>query len=273
MAELREISLGVSEVAELLHVQPQTVTRRLRGGELERAETIGPGPASVRLVPAETWLRVEDASALLGVSPATVRSNITRGRLTGRREKSGRWRVLLRSVLEDSRCDPAALEVFTGERVADDEEQSPNRPRRPSSLHRSVFLRLTEEEAELLERARDRHGTIRAAVVVGLQAIDLDDLDDTDELRAEHALYREQTERLRAAHRGLRDRAEGRLVDELYCQVCESWVPVEECSAAEIDEKGTLEVFHEIHGHRSGSRFRSDSGLARRGPITHAAEL
>ena len=269
MAEIRPVEIPIAAAAELLHVQPATIQRRLRERELERAETIGPGPALVRLVPAETYLRVEDASALLGVAPATVRSNITRGRLTGRREKSGRWRVLLRSVLEDSRCDPAALEVFTGERPASDEAGRPERASRPSpALHRGVFVRLSPEESELLERCVDRHGTQRAALVYGLQAIDREDVDvDQDELRAEHGLYREQASRAQAAHRALRERAEGRLVDELYCHVCEEWVPVEDCAAVAIDEDGTLEVFHEKHGHRSGARFRSNTGLARRGVI------
>lgn len=267
MPELRPVELSQEEAARLLHVQRQTIQRRARAGELRTVKPAGPGPPAVRLSPAEDWIRIEDASALLSVSPSTIRSNIARGRLAGRREENGRWRVLLRSVLEDSRCDPAAVELFGGERVAGSQADPQPAPRRQSaSLHRTVFLRLTAEEAEVLERCRDRHGTIRAAVVFGLQAIDRDDLDvDAAELRTERDLYQEQAERARAAHRGLQARTEGRVVDELYCHVCEDYVPVEECAATELED-GRLEIYHEKHGHRSGARFRSDTGLARRAP-------
>lgn len=268
MAELRQIEIPVAEVARLLHVQPQTVQRRLRSKELAAAPTIGQGPALVRLTPAETWIRVEDASAVLGVSPTTIRSNITRGRLTGRREENGRWRVLLRSVLEDPRCDPAAVEAFGGE-PAPSTTEIHTEPR-PHSLHRQLNLRLSEEELELLDRGRDRFGTIRAAVVAGLEAIDRDDLDvDHAELRTERDVYREQAERLRVAHAGLRDRADGHLVEELHCHVCEQWVPVDDCEAVELPEGG-YEIFHGKHGHVSGKRFRSNTGLARRGELSLA---
>jgi hypothetical protein len=268
MPELRVIDLSVNDAARLLHVQPQTVQRRLRSGELPRVETIGGQPPRVRLAPAEAWIRVEDASALLGVSPATIRSNIARGRLAGRREEHGRWRVLLRSVLEDPRCRPEAVEMFGGEGAP---PPSPGvRPSRTGKrlLHRQLNVRLSEEEAELLDRARDRHGTFRAAIVVSLMAADEDGAAvDHAELAAEHVLYREQLERLRVAHRGLRARAEGNLVEELHCHVCGVWVPVEECDAVELPGGG-YEIFHEKHGHVSGSRFRTDTGLARRAAIS-----
>jgi hypothetical protein len=263
MPEIRSIEIPVAEVAALLHVQPQTVQRRLRAGELDRATTVD-GRTMVRLVPGEDWLRVEDASALLRVSPATIRSNVSRGRLSGQRGRNERWRVLLRSVLEDPRCDPAAVEVFGGEPAPVPSEFETN-SRRPHSLHRQLNVRLTEEEAELLERCRERHGTIRQAVVRGLEASDREEPTDGEhaELVAERDLYQEQTERLRSAHRGLATRVH----DELYCQECDQWVP-----EAEWDEKetagGHVEVFHKKHGHRSGTRFRSTTGLARRTRIT-----
>jgi hypothetical protein len=267
MPETRSISLTVDEAARLLHVQPQTIRRRLRSGELEQAERIGEGGPAVRLVPAETWIRVEDASALLGVSPATVRSNISRGRLDGRREANGRWRVLLRSVLEDSRCKPEAIEILSGEQREELEINSNSR--RPHSLRRAVYLRLSPEEADLLERGRDRHGTQRAAVVRGLLAIDRDDLepDDGQELRAERDLFEEQLGRVRSAHRGLQERASSRMVDELYCHVCEGFVSIEDTEQLERED-GKVEIFHRKHGHRSGGRFRSDTVIARRAPIT-----
>lgn len=273
MPELRPLELSQEDAARLLRVQPQTITRRLRSGELERAETIGPGPAMVRLVPSETWIRVEDASALLGVSPATIRSNITRGRLDGRREKGGRWRVLLRSVLEDRRCDPAAVALFTGEAAPAPDPQPPGRShaRSPRLFHRQVNVRLSEQEQELLERCQDRYGTIRAAIVAGLQSIDRDDLDlDVQEIHAERELFRDQLARVRDAHRGLRARAEGRMVDELYCHVCERMVPVEETGQHERED-GTVEIFHERHGHRSEARFRSNTVIARRAKLPGAS--
>jgi hypothetical protein len=270
MAELRTVELSVEDAARLLHVQPQTIRRRVRAGELQTAETIGPAPASVRLVPGEDWIRVEDASALLRVAPATIRSNITRGRLTGRREKNGRWRVLLRAVLEDPRCDPTAIEAFGGEAAGQDDKTPGHNAQvgRTHSLHRSVFVRLDPEESELLERCRDRHGTIRAAVVFGLEAIDRDDLDvDVAEVHSERELYREQLERVRGAHRGLQERAEGRLVDELYCPVCETFVPIEETDRLEVAD-GTEEIYHRKHGHRSGSKIRSNTVIARRAKLS-----
>jgi len=260
----QSVDLSIEDAAELFHVTPATIRRRVRDGGLRTVEQVGPGPARVRLSPLETWIRVEDASALLGVSPATIRSNITRGRLAGRREKGGRWRVQLRSVLEDQRCDPAALELFGAAAV---EPPPATSPARPHSLHKTVFVRLTPEEAEVLERGRDRHGTQRAAVVAGLHAIDSDELDvDAGELRSDRDLYEEQLRRLRVAHQGLRARAEGHMVDELYCHVCEAWVSVDDCAAVELED-GRLEVFHEKHGHRSGAKFRSNTGLARRAKL------
>jgi hypothetical protein len=273
MPELRPVELSIEDAAHLLHVQPQTVRRRVRAKELRSAETIGPGPAAVRLSPAEDWIRVEDASALLGVSPATVRSNISRGRLAGRREKNGRWRVLLRSVLEDRRCDPAALEAFGGERPMGEPWDTLRQVQihdrgRPRPLHRQLNIRLNEEQAELLERCRDRHGTITAAIVVGLQAIDRDDVDvDRAEVLVERDLYRGQLERVRSAHRGLQARAEGRMVDELYCHRCEAMVPIEETDRIELED-GSQEIFHRKHGHRSGSRIRSNTVIARRAKLT-----
>lgn len=261
---LRSVDLSIEEAAELFHVTAATIRRRVRDGELRTVEQVGPGPARARLSPAETWVRVEDASALLGVAPATVRSNVTRGRLAGRREKGGRWRIQLRSVLEDPRCEPGVLELFGGAAPAKSESSTTQIHTRPHSLHKTVFVRLSPEEAEVLERGRDRHGTQRAAVVAGLHAIDVDELDvDAGELRAERDLFEEQVQRLRTAHRGLRDRAEGHLVDELYCHVCERWVAVDDCAAVELED-GRLEIFHEKHGHRSGARFRMNTGLARR---------
>lgn len=268
MREIRVIELSVDDTARLFHVGAPTVRRRLAGGEWQSTRPVGAGAPLVRLRPADDWIRVEDASALLGVSPATIRANVKRGRLAGRRHDHGRWRVLLRSVLEDPRCDPAAVALFGGEAPEKSQSSTTEISRRPHSLHRSVFVRLTEEEAEMLERCRDRHGTIRGAVVFGLHAIDRDDVDlDAAELRTERDVLAEETGRLRAAHAGLSARARDRMVDELYCQVCEAYVPIGECGTEQLDD-GHLVFFHEKHGHRSGGRFRMDTGLAKRAPIS-----
>lgn len=265
MPEIAPVELSIADVARLLHVQPQTVQRRLRAGELEQARTIGDRPGLVRLSPADDWIRVEDASALLHVSPATIRAAIKRGTLIGRRDKNGRWRVLLRSVLEDRRCDPEAVEMFAGgQPFPQDPADLTRPPRRSADLHRSVFLRLNAEEAEMLERCRDQHGTIRAAVVIGLQAVDRGEVDvDQAELLAERDLYAGQLDRVRTAHRGLRARAETRLVDEVYCPACEQLVPIEEFEAHDLPD-GTQDIYHRAHTHRSGSRFRSNTVAARR---------
>lgn len=266
MPGIRPVELSVEDAAVLLHVQPATVRRRIARKELRTARRVG-GGEMVRFAPADDWIRVEDASAILGVAPATVRANVRDGRLTGRREKSGRWRVSLRSVLEDRRCDRDALALFGGDPVEEPPAARP--PRLPHQLHRAVYVRLRDEEVEVLERGRDRHGSIQAAVVAGLRAIDDDQAGDVDvaALRVDRDTYEQQLGRVRAAHRNLSARARERMVDELWCPVCEAFVPIEETGQAELED-GTVEVFHEKHGHRSGSRFRSNTVIARRARIS-----
>lgn len=260
------LEIPIDEAARLLGVQAQTIRRRLRSGELRRADTIGAGDALVRLGPGDV-IRAEDAAALLGVATPTVRAAIERGRLAGRRDDAGRWRVELRSVLDDRRCDPAALALFTtGEPLLEREETGPPE-RAPQRLRRDVFARLDEDEAALLERARDRHGTIRAALVAGLLAIDDDDFELAGaELRAELELALEQLARARAAHRNLSERARLALVDEVYCPQCEALVPLAELGYHRLAD-GTVELYHRPHGHREASRLRPGTVLARRAPL------
>jgi excisionase family DNA binding protein len=263
MAGYRRVDLSVDEAAQLLRVQPETVRRRLRSKELRAGPDGG-----VRLAPGDDWLRVEDAAALLGVAPATVRSNVKRGRLTGKRVEGGRWRVRLASVLEDPRCDVDARQLFGGDVERDgSEEVAPSSRSRRARPSRDVFLRLYDDESELLERAVDRHGSLRVAVVEGLRAIDDDTASiDVAELRASHDLAHEQLERVRTAHRNLSAHAQRRLVDEVYCHHCERLVPVEELGQHQLED-GRVELYHRKHGHRAGSKLRPSTVIARRAPI------
>lgn len=248
----------------ILRVQPQTVQRRLRAGELHRPEKAS---RLVRLDPAQDWLRVEDAASMLGVTPATVRAAIGRGELAGRRERGGRWRVRLESILANRRVDAEIVARFGGEAPAPafvDESSAP----RPQRLRRIVHVQIDEEDIELLERGRDRHGTIRAAVVHGLRVIDEDTLaapGELAELRAERDLHRETAERAQARAALLTELARKRLVDELYCQHCEKLVPIEE-AGFEQQEDGTVLLYHQEHGLRRGGRIRSSTVMASRRP-------
>src|SRR5882672_3062877 len=103
MPRFHHLEVGIDEAARMLRVQPSTVRRRLRNGELRRGSATGVGDA-VALSP-ESWVWVEDAAAILSVTPATVRAAIGRGELAGTRTSSGRWRVRLESVLADRRAD------------------------------------------------------------------------------------------------------------------------------------------------------------------------
>ena len=263
MARYSRADLTVNEAAQLLRVQPETIRRRLRSKELRQ------GPAGVRLSPQDDWLRVEDASALLGVAPATVRSSIKRGRLVGRREDHGRWRVQLSSVLEDRRVDADARAAFGDVERDTSEEPAPLRgATRRGRSSRDVFVRLYDDEPELLERAAAKHGTNRAAVVEGLRAIDDDAASSVDvaELRAAHELQGQQLERVRTAHRNLSAHARRRLVDEVHCHHCEKLVPIGELGEHPLAD-GSVELFHKKHGHRQTTKLRAGTVIARRAPI------
>lgn len=270
MAKLRRVQLTDQETAQLLRLTPATIRRRRAAGELVTVHRVGGAGELVQLSPLDDWIRVEDAGALLGVSPTTVRGSIRTGRLVGRRGDHGRWRVQLASVLMDPRCDPDAYGLFTGE--APPEPPAPA-PRRPQRLRRALYVHLDEEEAELLERGRDRHGNYREAVVAGLRAIDVDDAprpDELAELRAETEVRGQEVERVRALNEALRDRAATHHVDELYCPVCNRLVPIGEVDRLTLED-GTVELFHQEHGHRQGNRLRSSTVLARRAAARHDA--
>lgn len=261
MAALQAIEVGVDEAARILHVQPSTVRRRLRAGELKR----GKGAGSVLLAP-ESWIRVEDAAAILGVTTSTVRAMIVRGQLAGTRERSGRWRVRLESVLVEPRADGDVVARFGGEPTVEPDPgpavAGVHRMRRP------VYVQLDADEVELLERGRDRHGSQRAAVVAGLRAIDADAATpgEAAELRVERDLYRDSAEQARERAAVLAELARRGLVDELYCPTCERLVPIEEAGYVR-EQDGTVVLFHEPHGLREGGRLRSSSVMGRRRPL------
>lgn len=263
---LEPVELSLVDTARLLRVQPQTVTRRLRAGELER----GPDGAVV-LSPATTWLRTEDAGAMLGVSSATVRGAAGRGELAGRRDREGRWLIRLESVLADPRCDPETVAVFTGQRPPAVEEPPPA----PAidRLTRPVYVRLDRDECELLDELAGEHGSQRAAVAAGLRALAAREATPADvaELRVERDLYRDQAEAAQETARALAELARERLVDELYCPACEALVPIEETDR-QADEHGAVILYHRPHGLRSGGVLRGSSVVARRHSADEAGE-
>jgi hypothetical protein len=265
MAGLARLDVSVEEAASLLHVQPSTVRRRLRAGELLGRRDRG--SQTVELDPATTWIRVEDAAAILGVTPATVRALIVRGALAGRREREGRWRVRLASVLEDRRAHPDTVNRFGGEPA--ERPAAPVGPRLagPGRLRRDVFIRLSAEDAELLERGRDRHGTITAAVAAGLRAIDTDDTyspGEVAELRVDRDLHRDRADAVTRRVRVLHELVMRGVVEELYCPTCDKLVPVTEAEVAEVDGGDQVELYHAPHGHRRAGALRASSVVGRR---------
>jgi hypothetical protein len=269
MAAFRAIEVGVDEAARLLHVQPSTVRRRLRSGELRKGST----PSTVELSP-ESWIRVEDTAALLSVTPATVRAAIGRGELAGTRERSGRWRVRLESVLADRRADRDVVARFGGEPTVDDDPGLAGAP--PATRHRMrrpVYLQLDADEVDLLELGKDQFGSFRAAIVAGLRAVEADGASTADvaELRVERDLYRDQALEARERAAVLTELARRGLVDELYCPTCDELVPIGE-AGYQADADGTVVIFHEPHGLRAGGRMRSSSVLGRRRPLAVDAE-
>lgn len=249
----------------MLRVQPQTVARRRRRGELpkgDRADTVVLSPA--------TWLRSEDAAAMLGLTTASVRGAAGRGELAGRRDREGRWWIRLESVLADGRCDPETVAVFTGERVAQLEEVRPDPL--PDRMQRVLYVRLDSGESELLDELAAVHGSQRAAVGAGLRALHAEGASPAEvaELRVERDLFRDEAESSRETARLLAELSRERLVDELYCPACEALVPIEEADRAE-DEQGYVVLYHRRHGLREGGKFRTSSVMARRHPAADAA--
>jgi hypothetical protein len=259
---LHAVEVGVDEAARILHVQPSTVRRRLRVGELRRGRR-GAGD-QVELSP-DTWVRVEDAAAILSVTPATVRAAIGRGELAGTRAGSGRWQVRLESVLADRRANRDVVARFGGEPTV---EPDPG-PAPPAGsrhrLRRGVYLQLDTDEVELLEIGRDRYGSFRAAIVAGLRAVDAEGASPSEaaELRVERDLYRDQAAEARERATLLAELARRGLVDELYCPTCEQLVPISE-AGHEPQPDGTVVLYHEPHGLRAGGKLRSTSVMARR---------
>lgn len=264
MPQFQTVDLTVEQAADLLGVSVGTVRRRLAARELRSVRTHDDGRTLVRVAPYEDWVPVDAAAGLLGQATSTVRAAAQRGELAGRRDEDGRWRVKLLSVLEDPRCDPRALALFTGGEPGPPAER-PERIRPAARVTKDVFFRIDVDELELLERAKQRHGTYAAAIVHALRAAGQDDTltgDELAELRLAVETNRSALERARAAHRNLSERAKGRLVDELYCPACERVVAIEEFDVLEID--GTGELFHRPHGHRHGSKLRGSTVAARR---------
>lgn len=257
------VEVSVDEAAALWRVQPQTILRRLRSKELRR----GAAPNTVSLDPGRTWVRVEDAAVMLGVTPATVRACISRGELAGRKERGGRWRVRLESVLADRRCDPTAAARFGGDTVPRDPPA--RRPAAEGAFRRMVLVRLDADESELLAHVRDRYGSQQAAIVAGLRAAEAGGATPSEvaELRVEHDLYRDEARAARERAALLAELARERLVDELWCPRCERLVPIEEAGYAVDEDSGVVELFHDPHGHHRAGRMRPGTVMARRRPL------
>jgi excisionase family DNA binding protein len=272
MADWQQRDLTVEEAARFLGVSGSTVRARLRSGELRSVKT-QEGRVTVRFSPLEDWLRLPDAAGLLGVATSTARAACARGELVGRR-KGGRWQVKLVSVLEDPRVDRGAVELFGGSPTPMPPPE-PERPR-PARLSRTVYVRLSPEDAETLERLQLRvgggYGSLSAVVAAALKVLDEHDAgdvatgDELAELRAELLARSEALERARLAHRNLSERARARLVDELYCPVCERLVGIEQLEVIVLDD-GSAELVHRGHPHRHGSRLRPGTVAGRRGPV------
>jgi hypothetical protein len=259
MAGFTTVELSIDQAAEMLRVQPETIRRRLRSRELVVSTT--QGRELVAFEPGRTWLRVEDAGALLGLTSSSVRSAIRRGKLAGKREEGGRYRVMLRSVLEDRRCDPKVVELFGGDPPP--EPDVPELPKPAHRMRRDVHVLLDQEELELLEHARELHGSIRAAVVAGLRAVDLEGPapEEFAELRVAHDIHRDNAERSRAQERTLAKRLRERPVERLACISCEELVSIDEAEFVDLED-GTVAIVHAKHGRGRGGRIRKGSVMA-----------
>lgn len=264
MAEFAARDVSIDEAAGFLGVSGSTIRARLRSGELRRARDVA-GGVHVRFVPLEDWLRLPDAAGLLGVSTSTLRAACAHGEIVCRRVE-GRWQVRLISVLEDARCDPRAVALFSGAPPPPREEPAPAR-REPPALRRRVHLALPVEDAERLERLRDEHGSVTLVVCEGLRVLEEQPASpgEVEELYAEHRATRERLARVEGEHQALVERSRDRLVDEVYCPSCERLVPIEEFGDVVLEDD-TVELVHEPHRHRQANRLRGGTVAARRRP-------
>ena len=264
---LNTLEVPIDEAALLLRVQPQTIRRRLSAGDLvNKRDGRKLNRDVVELDPTMTRLRVEDAGAMLGVTAATVRAMISRGELAGVRERGGRWKISLGSVLAHPRCDPELVARFGGEPGSIEPVSEPlTGPAPAHRLRRTVRAELDVDELELLERAVDRHGTVRAAIVAGLLATADEDATpgETAELRVERDLYRDEAERASERAQTIAELARRHHVDELHCPRCERLVPIAEVGYV-VDDEGHVALYHEPHGYRERGRVRSSTVMARR---------
>lgn len=259
MPQYKTRDLTIEQAAAFLGVTPATVRRRMRARELRSVKTVGGAAELVRMAPYDDWLRVEDASQLLHLSTAAIRSRVQRAVLSGRREDK-RWRVLLASILDQPEVDLAALELFGGNASDRPEPEQPP-PRPPARLRRDMHFLFDEEEIAILEEARQRHGTYLAAIVAGLRADSANpiDLDDVAELRVNLDATRQSLERERRERQALKERAVILQGDVVACHDCDRFVPVEELRWVQVED-GSSVLHHGEHKLRQPNRLRGPLG-------------
>jgi hypothetical protein len=256
----RAIDVDVDEAAVLLSVRPSTVRGRLRSGELQGTEK--GGRQLVHLDPQTTWVRVGDASAMLGISTTTVSHYVREDELVGKRLRSGRWVVKLGSVLLHPKASPEVVARFTGEEL----EKPLEVPPRPKPKYtRDLMVRVDAELDELLERGREMFGTYTSLVEAGVRAVVIDGMSpaELEGVHTEREIFRERSEQAEAKLREAGELLEARAVDVLYCPRCEKLVAIDQWGYEELED-GSVAIFHAEHGYSEGGRVRSGTVMARR---------
>jgi hypothetical protein len=256
----QSLDVPIDEAAALLFVRPSTIRGRLQSGELQGTEQ--GGRRLVHLDPQTTWIRVADASGLLGISTSTVNQYVHRDELVGKRLRSGRWAVKLGSVLLHPKVNKEVLAHFTGEEPPAPFEPPPRRRAQP---RRALYLQLPVELDEVLERGREQYGTYNALVEAAVQALVVEGMNPTElhDLHAEREIFRERSEAVEAKLREASEQLEARAVDALYCPRCEKLVALDEWGYQE-HEDGSVSIFHAEHEYSAGGRLRAGTVMARR---------
>lgn len=267
--------LRIEEAARLYSTSPEKIRRRLRRGELRSdAEAAGPfaaGADPLVVVDVEQdGLSSPQAARLLGVGSPTIRRDVSSGRLRGSRE--GRdYQIPFTSILADRRCPQDARQLLE----PDDFTSLVEQPAAAAAVRRygppvgkasvPIYVRLRPEEAQALAVGVERYGSQRAAVGAALAQLGESLPYEAELRRLQQELDRER-EQARTAREQARTAQErlARLPQELYCEGCRSFVPLEELAEEESREHGGQVLVHRHDGLAALVQGGASRVLARR---------
>jgi hypothetical protein len=245
----RRIELTVEQAARLFSTTPEKVRRAARRGEVQAEERDG---RVVVFVDSERdTLTGPQAARLLGVGAPTIRRDVVTGRLEGRRVDHG-YEILVAAILADRRCPADVRELLDPDsRRRAEPERSTTRVNGPLAgrLSLPVYVRLRPEEAEALAAGVERFGSQRAAIGAALAQLG-ETLPLESELRRLQGELEQRDEKVAHARdeaRKAKERA-ARVPDELYCDGCRAFVPLEQLEAEDDREHGGLVWRHRHQG-------------------------